>query len=427
MALHLYRRHYRKTGKCLGGHPPDSRSYEPEELRRKRKKCLCPIYADGTLGEIFKRRNTGKLTWDEAKVVAAEWEAAGRWDGTAEATGLVAAPTPPVVEPPKPTRPTATIESAFKSYLANRASREIADSTMAKYKTLVKQLGEFTAHRGYMMIDQIQITDMDEFYTQWPDGIRSKAKKLERLKGFFKFCLKRKWITESPAEDLEAPVGAGSAANRMPFTDAELTRIYAACDELPGVEWKNQVGRGSWGGEDVKTLIMLLCWTGLRISDATTFDTGRATRHPKGGANIFLRMHKTNGALFTWIDDWLYERLLERERRLGPRIFALGVSQRLDTVTDLWRRKINRVFEGAGPFECGRPTPHVFRHTFIRVLLERGVAPRDAAELIGDTEEVVLKHYARWVPERQERLTNILREKLASAPQGRLKIVEAGG
>jgi hypothetical protein len=39
-------------------------------------------------------------------------------------------------------------------------------------------------------------------------------------------------------------------------------------------------------------------------------------------------------------------------------------------------------------------------------LLQRGVPPRDVAKLIGDTEEVVLKHYARWVPERQERLTS---------------------
>lgn len=59
----------------------------------------------------------------------------------------------------------------------------------------------------------------------------------------------------------------------------------------------------------------------------------------------------------------------------------------------------------------------------MRLLLQRGVPSRDVAELIGDTEEVVLKHYARWAPERQERLTNILREKLASAPKPNLAIV----
>jgi integrase len=129
---------------------------------------------------------------------------------------------------------------------------------------------------------------------------------------------------------------------------------------------------------------------------------------------------KTKGALFTWVDDWLHERLLARERKYGSRIFICGKSRRLDTITEGWRRKINRAFDLAGPFECGIPTPHIFRHTFVRLLLQRGVSPRDVADLIGDTEEVVLKHYARWVPERQERLTTILREKLADAPKPKL-------
>jgi len=51
---------------------------------------------------------------------------------------------------------------------------------------------------------------------------------------------------------------------------------------------------------------------------------------------------------------------------------------------------------------------------WVRLLLQRGVPTRDVAELIGDTEDMVVKHYTRWVPERQERLTNILREKLAT-------------
>ena len=62
------------------------------------------------------------------------------------------------------------------------------------------------------------------------------------------------------------------------------------------------------------------------------------------------------------------------------------------------------------------PTPHRFRHTFARILLQRGVPVADVAELIGDTEEKVRRHYARWVPERQARLTNILRDAFATEP-----------
>ena len=74
----------------------------------------------------------------------------------------------------------------------------------------------------------------------------------------------------------------------------------------------------------------------------------------------------------------------------------------------MWRRKINKVFELAGKFE-DPPTPHRFRHTFARILLQRGVPVADVADLLGDDEDTVREHYARWVPERQARLTKILK------------------
>ena len=58
----------------------------------------------------------------------------------------------------------------------------------------------------------------------------------------------------------------------------------------------------------------------------------------------------------------------------------------------------------------------------MRILLESGVPIADVAELIGDTEEIVRKHYAKWVPERQARLTSILQEAFAEKP--RPKVVE---
>lgn len=416
MALKLYRRH---RAECEAGHPEDSRTGEFEEGRRGWKRCGCLIHASGTLGGKFSRKLIGKRDWQEAKAVVAVWEAADSWEGKT--------PVPPPALAPAKSPAAVTIQMAVEAYLTNRKGRKIAESTMRKYQSFARQLVAFGESKGYIMLDQFSMTDMDEFYGTWKDGVRAKGKKLERLRGFFAFGVKRKWINESPASDLEAPVGAGAPANRMPFSDSELVRIYGACDRLPDIRWQNHIASGVWTGEDVKTMIMLLSWTGLRISDAATFDMARVSKHPQGGANIFLRMHKTKGALFTWVDDWLYERLLDRERRQGSKIFSYGASERVETVTDIWRRKINRVFDLTAPFECGTPTPHVFRHTFVRLLLQRGVPVRDVADLIGDTEEVVVKHYARWVPERQERLTNILREKLSSAPRPQLIVSQKTG
>jgi len=90
-----------------------------------------------------------------------------------------------------------------------------------------------------------------------------------------------------------------------------------------------------------------------------------------------------------------------------------GGSTRIETVADLWRRKLNKVWALCGKWE-ERPHPHRFRHTLVRILLQNGVVPADVAELIGYTEEMVRKHYARWVQERQERLTRILQQALTA-------------
>ena len=59
MTLNLYRRH---GSHCIGGRALHSTTYEADELRRSWKRGLCPIYASGTLGAGFKRRNTERTT-----------------------------------------------------------------------------------------------------------------------------------------------------------------------------------------------------------------------------------------------------------------------------------------------------------------------------------------------------------------------------
>ena len=84
--------------------------------------------------------------------------------------------------------------------------------TLTKHKTFVKQLRAYADPRGYVRLEQLTVTDMDRFYASWKDCKRLRAKKLERLKGFIKFCLKRKWLTEDIADDLEAPEGSSIPA-----------------------------------------------------------------------------------------------------------------------------------------------------------------------------------------------------------------------
>lgn len=272
-------------------------------------------------------------------------------------------------------------------------------------------------------MDQFNVDDVDVFYATWPLSPRTKSKRLSTLRAFFRFCANRSWLTENPVSyDLKPPKGSSRAANKAPFSDEEVERIIKACDGLR-IEWENESGTGVWTGEDVKDIVWLMLYTGYRISDAAFFDMRRLD-----GNQVYIRAKKNGGEVFAYIPDWLRERLLKRARHWGQRPFIIGRSERLETLTNLWRRRIARALARAGRFE-EPATPHRFRHTFARILLQRGVPVADVADLMGDDEDTIRRHYARWVPERQARLTRILQEAFEDRPkpaakQGAEKSVE---
>lgn len=409
MGLQLYRRHSKA---CKAKRPEDSRTGKFEEGRRNWKKCSCQIFASGTIGGKFKRQCTEKWEWDKAEKLAFEWQKAGSWPSGPKSAVSVPVPEAQSSEVAAPIQARKVVREVVEAYLSACKSREIKSSTLAKYKTLTNQLEAHCSGKCYTYIDQLQVTDMDEFYAGWKDAKKGKAKKLERLKGFVRFCLKRKWLTENIADDLKAPPNASELNPKSPFEDEELRRIYAACDKIlpqsnPGPGFR------TWDGQDAKDFINVSIYTGLRISDVCLFDVSKRLK----GNDVFLRMHKTGKPLHTWIPNWLVARLRARALTHGALIFRCGETGNAKQMCDIWRNKrLKLVFKLAGPFET-KPGPHRFRHTFARILLERGVPVADVAELIGDTEEVVREYYAQWVPGRQKRLRRILQDAFADRPE----------
>lgn len=398
MALNLYRRHRLE---CEAGHPEDSRSGDWEERRRGWKRCDCTIHISGTLARKFSRRNTGKTTWEDARAVVTALEEAQSWDGKIT----------PVVEVEEAVPPRLTVADAIKVFLATREAT-VAPSTFRKYKTFTKQLQTFADSRGYVMLDQFRPGDIDVFYTASKLGPRSKAKMLDRLRSFFRFAVHRDWLPKSPVSpDLKPPKGANRAVNKAPFTDEQLADIIKACDQFEEQRWANRHGSGTWTGEDLKDFVWVSVYTGLRISDVVLFDIERLH-----GNEVFLRAKKNGGDVFTYIPDWLRDQLNARVKEHGRRPFLKGSAKHLDTVIETWRTQLDKVFQLAD-VGTERATPHRFRHTFARILLQRGVPVADVADLLGDDEKTVRLHYARWVPERQARLTKILKDAFVDKPK----------
>jgi integrase len=422
MALNLYRRHRRG---CKGGHPEDSSSGEFEERKKSWKRCDCPIFVSGTLSGRFHRRSTERWDWADARAVSAEWESDGSWN----AARAVQPPTPSTPEPQGPGK--VTIERAVSAFIGEREGVS-ALNTLRKNRFVLNGLKSHSEAKGYVLIEQWTPMDVRELRTAWHVAPNTASKYMEIIKSFLDFSVANGWIGVNPAKLVKA-VKSKSTENekeRIPFTDEEIRRMFDACENQYGktpIRWARDVHhravsgeianyRYKWTGHDLADFISVSMYTGLRISDVATFHVDRLL----GGGECHVRTTKTGRKVYTWIPEWLQERIHARAEVHGPLIFGSHQTTDINVITDIWRRKLKRLWNLCGPWK-EKPTPHRFRHTFARILLQKpGVTVRDVAELLGDTEEMVRKHYGAWVPERQERLTKVLREAFSDKPKPRV-------
>lgn len=283
---------------------------------------------------------------------------------------------------------------------------------------MLKRLVAFSQNKGYVMIDQWEPLDVRQFRSTWPVSPQTAVRRMAMLKPFFEYCVSNKWMQSNPARAVKNPKGREMTHNeqKFPFSDEEIKRMYEACQQY-GKSYRHR-----WNGDDLADFISLSIYTGLRISDVALFHIDRM--QPSG--EIRVRTTKAGTHVYTWVPQWLQDRIRERVKQHGPYIFGSHTTRSLDVITEGWRKKLNRVWKLCGPWK-ETPTPHRFRHTFARILLQKpGVTVRDVAELLGNTEDIVRKRYSAWAPERQARLTKILQEAFDDKPKPRLVAFPGG-
>jgi site-specific recombinase XerD len=428
MSITLIRRH---GPGCSAGHPQQSATTEAEERRKNARRCTCRIYAGGTLNGIYHKLATKTRDWNRAREVVAPYLEAGRWDITPPILP------PPVAPPPSASAPqTGTpVPEAIKAYLKEHSDAKSAAGTLKKYRQVLGQFARYAEQLGIRYIEEWKRAHTRQFRATWGNSALTSDKKLSCLKAFFAMFVEDEVLETNPAtistrKNRAFKKGESEGGRQKnPFTGEELERMLDGCrnlDKLAGLRrWpKKKDGRQvvaitqyrdyrrKWTGEDLADFIQISYFTGLRISDVATFDVSRLT--PPG--EVKLRATKNGEWVSVWIPEWLRNLIRARAARIGPLIFGTHTTTDINVITDVWRRKLNRLWLGAGPWKQ-KPTHHRFRHTFVRILLERQVPISVIADLTGDTEKMIEKHYSAWMPGRQQETSRILAEAFRDVPR----------
>ncbi len=195
-----------------------------------------------------------------------------------------------------------------------------------------------------------------------------------------------KWTSENPALALKAP--KLTTKPTLPFTDAEMKKLLAACDEYRGDKVR------------IKAFILVMRYSGLRIGDTIALRRDQLT-----GNNLFLYTQKTGQPVRVPLPDFVVEALKKIDNG-ADHFFWTGKNIRSAVAN--WSRYLASVFDLA---KVKHAHSHRFRDTFATGLLLAGVPIEDVSILLGHSNtRITAKHYSPWVKERQQKLEDRVKQ-----------------
>lgn len=421
MAIHLWRRHKR----C---------SHHRAEYDREFRNCSCLIQAEGLLPGYsgYRCLSTGTRVMAEAERMVFYAEHYGSWDEGQRAvlSGLpLGLPSERVhLSPGQSSTQSASSESKpvpeaiakFLIELGNPKAKRRQPATVSKYRTLLKRLETFCAERQIADINEITLEDLMDFRDSWPTGPRATANNINRLRSFYKFCLRFKWVEDNFPKKIDCP--EGEDVQVQPWEPEEFDLIVRTAESIA----LNQQQAAT--NEELVAFVSVMRHTGLRISDASLLTQDRVL--PDGTVRLRMEKKKNKKGAASWVTTWLPPEVQERLRKLplkqGKYFFCHG-STKVETAADLWRRRINAVLREAGlkTDQDKGDSSHRFRHTFAVELLKDGESMENVSKLLGHRNiKTTEDAYAAWVPARQQNLIEAQKARYAAKKKAAFEVIE---
>ena len=300
------------------------------------------------------------------------------------------------------------------------ASLKISNSaTLRVYTVVVRKINAWATGQGITHLSDITPTALDTWRGEWSPTATRKYDRMAtttqsqfqtRLKAFFSWALKLGLIERDPSVVMDSIKTDGRQT--IPLSPSQFAELLAAT-EAHDVDPDREVLHE---GHLLRTLFLLMRWSGLRIGDCLTM-----ARASLKGNNLDLITLKTKAHYRGTLPDEVAGllRALPQGSGTHPDYFfwsldpTLGTLSTYGTLTSSWSRAIrdlNRYLSFRD--DHGRPVrfhSHMLRDTFAVELLLAGVALEDVSRLLTHKSvRITEKYYAPWIVARQAQLADKL-------------------
>ncbi len=141
---------------------------------------------------------------------------------------------------------------------------------------MLRLLAAFCEARSIDTMAEVTVEAIDRFRATRKIGPVTATKELQTLRQFCAFCVERGWLTDNVAKRVKPPRNAKPEPIE-PYTTTEVAAFLKACDSF---------GRTSYERLRARAMVLLLRYTGLRISDSPL------SRETELGRNVSSCIHK---------------------------------------------------------------------------------------------------------------------------------------
>jgi site-specific recombinase XerD len=353
-----------------------------------RKRCSCPYWSCGVhdRAEGFKRKSTGEISLDRAKAVVKLRLETGNRTAALPDEGTL-------------------IKDAIAEYMDYTKDGGAEESTLRKYQTIMDQLQAFADWKGLRYVQELGQDAVMEFRRAWEDadagykrgrertpgvplwrknGIKTCKRNAKTLHYFFQRCISRKWITEDPTSILRFPkTRAFKTKDEVKYlTPDQFADVLSECDAFEKMTAYNK--------DRIKALILVMRWTGLRISDAVVLKAGAITgdvlrvRTKKASTDVQIPLHPNLVAALAKLEPYKGGYLFWNRRTDGAKA---------STPQHNFGKLIADVFANAGVASDVHHVSHALRNTFAVHLLEKGLPLETVSLMLGHESVTTTERY----------------------------------
>jgi integrase/recombinase XerD len=322
------------------------------------------MWVEGTLDGKYIRKSLKMQSWERAVKQLALWEA----------TGLAEEKKAPLL-----------LAEAVAAYLNDMHDRGLSPITMNHHVRWTRMFCMWCTAENYLRLTEIDTECLRRYFASKPHlAISTKHTSRIQLSAFFAWCVKRDWLAKNPIK------GLSPLKKRPPETSAyEQSEIETLLAHI--------------GRNDLRAFVLLLRWSGLRITDAVSLKRNRVD----ADGNLTLSTRKTGQTVRLPLHPDCVAAL--RALPVQGEYFLMDEGDTLKTAAERYREAMRVAWRKTGLKT--RCYPHKFRHTFAINLLLKGVAIELVSKLLGHADiRITLGHYTPWIKARQDQLDESIKK-----------------